>query len=221
MSVKVKICGVTRVGDALLASDMGASAVGFVFWKKSPRYIDPDSARVIAGVLPPDVAAVGVFVDPAPQHLADVVAHVGLTAVQLHGDETPEYCGTLPYRMVKAVPVKDAADVEKATGWPASITLLLDVADPVRRGGTGRSIDWELASRVAGGRRVFLGGGLTATNVGEAVRRVRPYGVDVSSGVEMAPGVKAPDRMRAFFEAVSMTGSLPEEGTRWATEIQE
>ena len=220
MSVKVKICGMTRVGDALLASDMGASAVGFVFWKKSPRYIDPDSARVIAAALPPDVAAVGVFVDALPEHLADVVAHVGLTAVQLHGDETPDYCCALPYRTVKAVSVKDAADVEQATQWPASITLLLDAADPVRRGGIGQSIDWGLALRVADRRRVYLAGGLNAANVGEAVRRVRPYAVDVSSGVEVAPGVKAPDRMRAFFEAVLMAGSIPEERRRWATESQ-
>ncbi len=218
MSVKVKVCGITRAADALLASDLGASAVGFVFWEKSPRSIDPESARAIVSVLPPDVAAVGVFVDPPTQYLADVVSHVGLAAVQLHGDETPEFCRDLPYRVMKSVSVRDAAEDERLTRWPESIMVLLDAADPVRKGGTGQTIDWGIAARVSARRRVFLAGGLTASNVGEAVKGVRPYAVDVSSGLEASPGVKAPDLMQAFFEAVSATGGAAEERRRWAME---
>lgn len=220
MSVKVKVCGITRAADAILASDLGASAVGFVFWEKSPRFIDPERARAIVSVLPPDVAPVGVFVDAPTQYLTDVVAHVGLAAVQLHGEETPEVCHNLPYRVMKSVSVRDAADDERLTRWPASIMVLLDATDPVRKGGTGRTIDWGIAARVSARRRVFLAGGLTVSNVGEAVRRVRPYAVDVSSGVEATPGVKAPDRVQAFFEAVSATGGAEEERRRWAMENQ-
>jgi len=210
MSVKVKVCGITRAADALLASDLGASAIGFVFWEKSPRSIDPESARTIVSVLPPDVAAVGVFVDPPTEYLSDVVGRVGLTAVQLHGDETPEFCRSLPYRVMKSVSVDDAADDERLTRWPESITVLLDAADPVRKGGTGQTIDWGVAARVSVRRRVFLAGGLTASNVGDAVKKVRPYAVDVSSGLEASPGVKAPDLMQAFFEAVSAAGGRQE-----------
>ena len=218
MSVKVKVCGITRAADALLASDLGASAIGFVFWEKSPRFIEPESARAIVSVLPPDVAPVGVFVDAPTQYLTDVVAHVGLAAVQLHGDETPEFCCNLPYRVMKSVSVRDSVDDERLTRWPASVMVLLDATDPVRKGGTGRTIDWGIAARVSARRRVFLAGGLTASNVGEAVQTVRPYAVDVSSGVEAAPGVKAPDRVQAFFEAVSATGG--EERRLWAMKNQ-
>ena len=220
MSVKVKVCGITRLTDALLASDLGASAVGFVFWEKSPRYIEPDRAREIASALPPDVAPVGVFVDASRQHLVDLAEHVGLAAVQLHGDETPEFSQDLPYRVMKAVPVSDAADVKEALRWPGSIMVLLDAADPVRKGGTGRTIDWGIAASVAEHRRVFLAGGLTPANVGDAVRTVRPYAIDVSSGVETAPGVKAPVLVQAFFAAVSAIRSVGEERRRWAMENQ-
>ncbi|MCY3841905.1 MAG: phosphoribosylanthranilate isomerase [Acidobacteria bacterium] len=202
--VKVKVCGITRVDDALLASDLGASAVGFVFWPRSPRYLAPAEARGIAARLPGDVAPVGVFVDPSAEEVRQVVEEVGLAAVQLHGDEPPAFCRELPYRVIKAVGVDGVAGTRAAVGAvPVDATVLLDARDPERRGGTGRTVDWEIAAAVAAGRRVFLAGGLGATNVGAAIRTVRPYGLDVSSGVESAPGRKDPARLRAFFDEVA------------------
>ena len=202
--VKVKVCGITRVDDALLASDLGASAVGFVFWPRSPRHVAPAAARAIAARLPVAVAPVGVFVDPSAGEVRRVVEEVGLAAVQLHGDEPPAFCRELPYRVIKAIGV-DGADGTRAAARevPAEATVLLDARDPERRGGTGRTVDWEIAAAVAAERRVFLAGGLGAANVGAAIRTVRPYGLDVSSGVESAPGRKDPTRLRAFFDEVA------------------
>lgn len=202
--VKVKVCGITRVADALLASDLGASAIGFVFWPRSPRYLAPAEARGIAARLPGDVAPVGVFVDPSAEEVRQVVEEVGLAAVQLHGDEPPAFCRELPYRVIKAVGVDGAAGTRAAaSAVPAEATVLLDARDPERRGGTGRTVDWEIAAAVAAERRVFLAGGLGAANVGAAIRTVRPYGLDVSSGVESAPGRKDPALLGAFFDEVA------------------
>ena len=202
--VKVKVCGITRVSDALLASDLGASAVGFVFWPRSPRHVAPAEARAIAARLPGDVAPVGVFVDPSAEEVRQVVEEVGLAAVQLHGDEPPAFCRELPYRVIKAVGVDGAAATSAAAGAvPAEATVLLDVRDTERRGGTGRTVDWEIAAAVAAERRVFLAGGLGAANAGAAIRTVRPYGLDVSSGVESAPGRKDPALLRSFFDEVA------------------
>ena len=199
---KVKVCGITRRDDALLAADLGASAVGFVFWPESPRYIEPAAAAAIALDLPADIAPVGVFVDPTVSEVRRVGAQVGLAAVQLHGDESATLCDGLPYRVLKAVPVAGAATAAAADRVPSRVTVLLDARDPVRRGGTGRTVDWSLAAEVAARRRVFLAGGLRPENVGEALRRVRPYGIDVSSGVESQPGRKDAGRLRDFFEEV-------------------
>ena len=199
MSVKVKVCGMTRVSDAVLASELGASAIGFVFWDKSPRAIEPAQAAAIAAQLPPDVAPIGVFVDPSPAWVEEVSTQVGLAAVQLHGDETPEFCVALPYRVIKAMPLREPADVERTVRLPESVTPLVDVHDPEKRGGTGRTVDWTLAANVARRRRIFLAGGLNPANVAEAVRAVRPYALDVSSGLEASPGVKSPELLEAFF----------------------
>ncbi len=202
--VKVKVCGITRVDDALLASDLGASAVGFVFWPRSPRYLEPTKAQAIAARLPGDVAPVGVFVDPSAVEVRQVVEEVGLAAVQLHGDEPPAFCRELPYRVIKAVGVDGAAATRAAAeAVPEEATVLLDARDPERRGGTGRVVDWKIAAGVAAGRRVFLAGGLGPANAGAAIRAVRPYGLDVSSGVESAPGSKDPALLRAFFDEVA------------------
>ena len=198
----VKICGITRAVDALCACDLGASAIGFVFWSKSPRYIEPGTARKIVDTLPAEVAAVGVFVDPSEAEVRRVADEAGLGLVQLHGNESPELCGRLPYGILKAMGVSADTVLEDALAWPADVTVLLDAQDPEKRGGTGRTIDWTLAREVAARRRIFLSGGLTADNVGEAIRVVRPYGIDVSSGVEHEPGVKDESRLCALFEAV-------------------
>ncbi len=200
--VRVKVCGMTRVEDAQLACELGTSAVGFVFWEQSPRCIEPTRAREIAATLPSQVISVGVFVNPSEAEVRSIADSVGLGAIQLHGDETVDLCERLPYPVIKAVPLKDAESVEAAWRLPDAVTVLLDVHDPVNRGGTGQPVDWTLAAQVAGRRRVFLAGGLTPANVVGAVSAVRPYGVDVSSGLETSPGVKNPEAVRAFFRAV-------------------
>jgi phosphoribosylanthranilate isomerase len=200
----VKICGITRLGDAEAAADAGASAVGFVFWPESPRYVDPFRARAIAARLPPFVTTVGLFVNQPAGYIMGVASLVRLGAVQLHGDETPEAAAALPLPVIKAIRIGDAG----VAAWPARTTLLLDAHDPVRRGGTGQTIDWNAAAAVAAERRVLLAGGLTPDNVGEAVMRVRPFGIDVSSGVESAPGIKDPQRIRALFQSLRAAGSL-------------
>jgi phosphoribosylanthranilate isomerase len=200
----VKICGITRLEDAEAAAQAGAAAVGFVFWPGSPRYVDPFRARAIAARLPPFVTTVGVFVNQPTAYIAGVASLVRLGAVQLHGDETPGAAEALPLPVIKAIRLGDAG----IAGWPARTTLLLDAHDPVRRGGTGQTIDWSAAAAVAAERRVLLAGGLTPDNVREAVMRVRPFGIDVSSGVESAPGIKDPQRIRALFESLRALGAL-------------
>jgi phosphoribosylanthranilate isomerase len=197
----VKICGITRLEDALAAVAAGAGAIGFVFWPESPRFIDPYRARAIRSRLPPFVTAVGVFVNQPLEYVTGVASLVRLGVVQLHGDETPEFAAGISTPVMKAVPV-GPGHRERIAAWPAAMTVLLDVHDPVARGGTGRTIDWTAAAAVAAERRILLAGGLTAENVAEAVARVRPFGIDVSSGVEKAPGVKDPRRLRALFEAL-------------------
>jgi phosphoribosylanthranilate isomerase len=195
--VIVKICGITRAEDAEVAVQAGASAVGFIFWPGSPRYIDPFRARDIAASLPPFVTPVGVFVDQPTDHVAGVASLVRLGAVQLHGREAPGVAASLSRPVIKGITLRDHVEP-----WPASVVLLLDAHDPVQHGGTGRTIDWNGAARLAATRPVILAGGLTPENVGDAIARVRPYGIDVSSGVEQSPGIKDHGRIRALFEAI-------------------
>jgi phosphoribosylanthranilate isomerase len=202
----VKICGITRREDAMAAVEAGAGAIGFVFWPDSPRFIDPHRARVIAAALPPFVTAVGVFVNQPVDYVRGVASLVRLGVVQLHGDESPEYAAGLPVPVLKAVAIREGEEPDEE--WPARTTFLLDVHDPVQRGGTGRTIDWDAAAAVAKRRRVFLAGGLTPDNAAAAVNRVRPYGIDVSSGVERAPGIKDHQRLRALFEALHGTSDI-------------
>jgi len=197
----VKICGITRADDAEAAVEAGAGAIGFVFWPESPRFIDPYRARSIASTLPPFVTAVGVFVNQPLQYVNAVASLLRLGAVQLHGDETPEYAAAVSSPVIKAVSFGPVDDV-RVGAWPASTTLLLDAHDPVKRGGTGRTIDWTGASALAAQRKILLAGGLTPDNVMEAIAQVRPFGIDVSSGVERTPGVKDHRRVRALFEAL-------------------
>lgn len=211
----------TRASDAVLASELGASAVGFVFWDKSPRFIQPAQAAHVATLLSPDVDRVGVFVDASPAWIEEVSARVGLAAVQLHGDETTEFCLALPCRVIKAVSLRGPLDVEAAIRLPERVTPLVDVHDPERKGGTGRTVDWSLAASVAQRRRMFLAGGLSPVNVVEAVRLVRPYALDVSSGLETAPGIKSPELLQAFFDALGKTDQTLSEHGRWAVKTQE
>jgi phosphoribosylanthranilate isomerase len=198
----VKICGVTTADDALLAAELGAAAVGFVFWPHSPRYIEPIAARAIVARLPPFIAPVGVFVNQPIATVLAIARVARLGAVQLHGDEAAEEYATLPMRIIKAVALGNAKDGDAAANVPPNAMVLLDAHDPVRRGGTGRAVDWSVAAAVAGRRPVILSGGLHAGNVVEAIAAVHPYGVDVSSGIETRPGRKDPAKLRALFAAL-------------------
>lgn len=198
----VKICGVRRVQDALLAAELGAAAVGFVFWPESPRFIDPYRARTIVAALPPFVTAVGVFVNQPDEYVGGVASLLPLGAVQLHGDEPVETYATAPYRVIKALAVDATFEPAAADAVPKHVTVLLDAHDPVRRGGTGRAIDWTAAAEVARTRRTILSGGLNASNVRRAIDAVGPYAIDVSSGVESAPGVKDPARLEELFAII-------------------
>jgi phosphoribosylanthranilate isomerase len=193
-----KVCGMTRLTDALHAVQHGATAVGFVFWPRSPRYIEPRRAAEIISELPDTVTAVGVFVNQPIDEIQRVAATSGITAIQLHGDEPPAYAKAFGWPVWRAVTL-DLVD-ETLDGWPLTATIVLDAHDPVRRGGTGQTIDWARAARVATERQVVLAGGLTPENVSDAIEAVRPFGVDVSSGVEEAPGVKDLEKVARFLE---------------------
>jgi phosphoribosylanthranilate isomerase len=186
----------TRVGDALHAVREGATAIGFVFWKGSPRFIEPDRAGEIAAALPTSVTTVGVFVNETVDRIRQTAQAAGLRMVQLHGEETPEYVEQIAQPVMRAVTLDTMDDTMKR--WPAGTTLLLDSADPSRRGAGRASVDWSRAALVTRARRVVLAGGLTPDNVEEAIVTVRPIGVDVASGVESAPGVKDPDKVARF-----------------------
>jgi phosphoribosylanthranilate isomerase len=192
-----KVCGMTRLTDALHAVQHGATAVGFVFWPRSPRYIDPQRAAEIIAELPDTVTSVGVFVNQSVDEIQRIAASAGITAIQLHGDEPPAYAHALGWPVWRAITLDH---LENLDGWPLSATILLDAHDPVRRGGTGQTIDWMQAAALAAERRVVLAGGLTPDNVEAAIDAVHPFGVDVSSGVETAPGVKDFDKVARFLE---------------------
>lgn len=199
---RVKVCGVTRVEDAQLAADLGASAIGFVFWPMSPRYVEPERARAIAAALPRAIVCVGVFVDQDFEEMQRIASYVPLGALQLHGAEPPRVAAALLHPVIKAVPVINGFAPESLDLWPSEVTVLLDAHDPVKRGGTGRTIDWSAAARAARRRPIMLSGGLTPENIREAIETVRPYAIDVSSGVEASPGIKDPGKLRALFANV-------------------
>jgi phosphoribosylanthranilate isomerase len=201
--VRVKICGITRPDDGWRAAELGADAIGMIFWRSSPRVVDVPTAIEIVRNLPPFVSRVGVFVNAKVSEVWDVVRQVRLDVVQLHGDETAVAFEGVGARLVKAVTLEDAESVDAACHLPGWVTPLIDATDVSRRGGTGRVANWTLAAKVARKRPMILAGGLTAANVGDALRSVAPWGVDVSSGVESAPGIKDPERLREFFNAVA------------------
>jgi phosphoribosylanthranilate isomerase len=216
----VKICGLTRSQDAELAAGLGATALGFVFWPNSPRCVSAAVAKGIAANVPADVLKVGVFVDQPVEDVARIMDEGGLDVAQLHGHESPEYCRELMVRLNRDTPSTNVPvesgfgrTLFKAIGmtdngstrihdFDADVVLLVDAHDPARFGGTGKTVNWDAAREIAASRRTILAGGLNAANIKLAIRSVRPYGIDVSSGVESAPGVKDPNRLRTFFEAL-------------------
>jgi phosphoribosylanthranilate isomerase len=203
----VKICGITRCEDARAAVNAGARAIGFVFWPESLRFVDPYRARDIRAALPPFVTPVGVFVNQPLEYVLGVASLVRLGAVQLHGDEEPDFAARIDLPVIKAVPIGKNGSRREIDQWPIRTMVLLDVHDPVRRGGTGRTVDWSAAADVARSRPTLLAGGLTPENVAEAVASVNPFGIDVSSGVEREPGIKDLARLSALFEAVHASRS--------------
>jgi phosphoribosylanthranilate isomerase len=194
----IKVCGITRRADAVQAIEHGATALGFVFWPRSPRYIAPERAAEIIASLETGVSLVGVFVDEPLDSARAIVAASGVGVVQLHGDEAPAYAAALGHPVLRSVTLEDAAGVTAT--WPAETRFLLDAADRARRGGTGRTVDWVRAAGLARQRQVILAGGLTPENVADAIERVDPYGVDVSSGVEAAAGIKDAAKVSKFLE---------------------
>lgn len=199
LPVRVKICGVTRMEDALQAVALGADALGFNFWRRSKRYCAPAVARQIIRALPPFVTAVGVFVNPERDEVERIAERVGLGWVQLHGDEPPRLCRSLALPVLKALRVEGPLPLTRLSAYPVG-GFLLDAPGP-GFGGSGHTFEWGWARAPARRWPVLLAGGLTPDNVAEAVRRVRPYGVDVASGVESAPGVKDRHKMARFIRA--------------------
>ncbi|GEJ59374.1 phosphoribosylanthranilate isomerase [Anaeromyxobacter diazotrophicus] len=196
--VRVKICGITRLEDALLAASLGADALGFNLWPGSKRHVDAEAARAIVDRLPPLVTAVGVFVNQPPPTVMALAAAAGVQVVQLHGDERWEDVNGYPLPALKAVRLAGPESLADLHRYRVR-GFLLDAPSP-GYGGSGDRCDWALARQVAAQVPVLLAGGLTPENVAEAVRTVRPWAVDVASGVEAAPGVKDPDKLRRFIE---------------------
>jgi len=201
MPVKVKICGITHLPDGLAAVEAGADALGFVFYHESPRSISVEAAAALTRQLPPFIMKVGVFVNAPEDLVRRASRECGLNLLQFHGDEPPEYCLQFGLMSMKAFRVRDAASLQALPAY-ATDAWLLDAYSPGKPGGTGETFNWDLALEARGlGRPVFLAGGLTPENVATAIQHARPYGVDVSSGVEAAPGKKDLVKVRAFIQA--------------------
>jgi len=198
--VKVKICGITNVDDALAAVEFGADALGFVFYKGSPRFISPKDAARIVAELPPFVTKVGVFVDERLDTIRGTVAEAGLDVVQFHGNEPPENC-EIDCRAVKAIRVKELSDLKPLKSYRVS-AFVLDTYAPQSLGGTGQIFNWDIAVEAKRYGRIILAGGLTPENIARAVVYVRPYAVDVSSGVEAEKGRKDHDKLKLFIHRV-------------------
>jgi phosphoribosylanthranilate isomerase len=200
--VRVKICGIQRLEDAMAAVDAGADAIGLNFWRPGRRYVLPEVARVIARALPPLVMRVGVFADEDAETVRKITTLCGLDALQLHGSESPEFCHQFDRPVIKGVKVRGPESVMGLDRYRVA-AFLLDAHVPGEMGGTGRTFDWALAARAKEAGPVILSGGLTPENVGEAIRAAKPYAVDVASGVE-TEGRKDPAKIRAFIAQVQM-----------------
>ncbi|MBI5181663.1 MAG: phosphoribosylanthranilate isomerase [Nitrospirae bacterium] len=197
--VLVKICGITNLEDALFASEAGADALGFVFYKKSPRYVEPSAARDIIKGLPPFIVTVGVFADQNEAEIKEIISKSNIDIAQLHGDEPPEFCEKLGRRIIKAIRVRNMESLTEIKKYRAC-ALLLDTYDKDLKGGTGRIFNWEIAREARIFNKVIIAGGLTPDNVSEAIKVAQPYAVDVSSGVEKEKGIKDHQKIKLFIE---------------------
>lgn len=204
---RIKICGITNLDDALIAVEAGADALGFVFHKPSSRCVGPEIVRRIVASLPPFVLPVGVFVNEEVKKVRDLMDSCGLALAQLHGDETSAYCGELGRPILKAIRLQSAGSflaIAEYKGRAGVRGFVLDAFSESAYGGTGQVADWGWAAEAARSTQVLLAGGLTPGNVRDAILKVRPYGVDVSSGVEASPGKKDPVKVKAFIQAVKL-----------------
>ena len=205
--MKIKICGITNKEDALHAVSLGVDAIGFIFYKNSPRYISPEVAEEISMFLPPFVQTVGVFVNETEAAIEAIVQKCGLDVIQLHGEETPKLCMGLSCRVIKAIRVKELEDLDIIPSYHGLVSaILLDYKDDVQRGGTGKSFDWGLALRAKEyDIPLVLSGGINEGNIQKAVQLVNPYAIDLSSGVELEPGKKDYNKMESI---IGLTQSL-------------
>ncbi|MCH8313678.1 MAG: phosphoribosylanthranilate isomerase [Nitrospinae bacterium] len=205
--VKVKICGMTNLEDTLLAVKGGADAVGFIFYKKSLRNVSAKTVKTIVAALPPFIETVGVFVNESADRINRIVDSCKLSAVQLHGNESPAFCKKIRRKVIKAVRVKGKDSFDGLSSYKVS-AFLLDACSDQQQGGTGETFDWRLVSEGKKYGPVILAGGLDPSNVAHAIQKVKPYGVDVCSGVEKIPGIKDPSRLKAFIKAAKSGKSL-------------
>jgi phosphoribosylanthranilate isomerase len=202
---RIKICGITRAEDALVAAECGADAIGLVFYQRSPRHVSIAQAKQLADALPPFMSVVGLFVDAEATLVREVLANVPLDLLQFHGDETPEYCAQFGRPYIKAIRVKAGVDLlQCSTDFRSAKGLLLDAHVEGIPGGTGAAFDWALIPKQLP-LPVILSGGLDAENVAAAIKQVRPYAVDVSSGVEASKGIKDAAKIAAFINEVKRT----------------
>jgi phosphoribosylanthranilate isomerase len=211
--LKVKICGITNLEDARAAVEAGADALGFMFYRQSPRCVSPKAVREIVAQLPPLVVSVGIFVNEEEKVVREIMDACGLAVAQLHGDETPAFCHALERPVLRAIRLRDRGSllaIADYRGRGQVRGVVVDAFSESAYGGTGRLADWDLAAEAARTLPVFLAGGLTSLNVAEAIRKVRPYGVDVSSGVEAGPGKKDTAKMQAFIRAARLAAQATE-----------
>jgi phosphoribosylanthranilate isomerase len=205
--VKVKICGITNLDDALAAIDFGADALGFVFFKDSPRNVSLESAISIIKDLPSFITITGVFANETPDNIEKTVSFTGIDVIQLHGDESPDMC-RCSRRVIKAIRVKSLDSLEPLNKYKGVVSaFLLDAYTPNVLGGTGQIFNWDIAIEARQFGRIILSGGLTPLNITEAVKRVKPYGVDISSGVELRKGKKDHQKMKLFIERAKAASS--------------
>jgi phosphoribosylanthranilate isomerase len=205
--MKIKICGITNTEDADIAIEAGADALGFVLYRKSPRFVESAVVKAIVSGLPPFVLPIGVFVNEEPEKVRAIMDDCGLTLAQLHGDESALYCQQLGRPALKALRLKDRGTFLALAEFQGRANVrgfLIDTFSDQAYGGTGKTVDWTLAHEVARSTPIILAGGLTPANVADAITHVRPYGVDVSSGVEQRPGKKDPDKVKAFIQVARL-----------------
>jgi phosphoribosylanthranilate isomerase len=203
---KIKICGITNIDDAVTAANLGADMLGFVFYKKSKRYIEPHKVREIVNELPPSIGRVGVFVDEDADAVRDIAVESGLNMLQFHGDEAAEYCRLFnDYKTIKAFRIKDRLSLKGINAYDVDY-YMLDTYSEAAKGGTGKSFDWKIVTDFEFLRPIILSGGLTVETIARAIQEVAPYGVDVSSGVEERPGKKDIKLMTKFIDTVRRIG---------------